>query len=121
MRVVAAQRKAWPQLAALGDPRPVPGATDVLVRMRVTNRSRLPAIPFVDGTLDAVGRSTIVYESLAQSCGALPHDYQSSDTLGPGESAVVTTCWQVARADAASLLMWYDRYAGGGRTFFALR
>jgi hypothetical protein len=121
VHVVGKTLNAWPTLRFYNASslRPGPGLTDVMVTLRAVNRGSDGAIPFVSGTLEAIGK-TNVYTPFAQSCGSIPNDYQNVNVVPPNHSVAVSVCWQVKKADGPALRMFYENYAGGERTFFGL-
>jgi hypothetical protein len=120
---VSADGHAWPvirsQSPSNGPPRA--GDTYVLVTIRATNLGKRPGIPFVDGVLEGVGRSTAPYSPFGQGCGVIPSDVSSIDVILPGKTATVHACWEVATSDARSLVMACAPYGGSGKTYFRLR
>jgi hypothetical protein len=123
VRVVSVDTKASRMLAAgtdgiRGAP---PGQTDVLVTMRATNRAKVAGIPFVDGSLGAIGAAGAPYSSLTESCGTVPSDVSTISPIPAGKSETVRTCWQVVKLDADTLVMFYEPYSGAPRMYFALR
>ncbi len=122
VRVVSVDPDAWPRIRS-GDPSnspPQAGAAYVLVTIRATNHGDSPGIPFVNGLLQASGRSRVTYNPLADGCGTIPSDVADIDAVSPGASVIEHACWEVEQADVPSLLMYYESYDGGPKTFFAL-
>jgi len=122
-RVVAVDTNAWRSLkrtSAANRPPPL-GFSDVLVAIQATNHTKSAQIPFVDGTLNAIGASGRSYSSLTLSCGAIPTDVSSISPVPARKTVVVHTCWQVADLDLKSLVMYYAPYSGGRKIYFALR
>lgn len=91
-----------------------------MVAIRAKNLGQTVGIPFVDGVLEAVGRSKMPYSPFAQGCGVIPGDVAAVDVVAPRKTVTVRACWEVDGSDTRSLLMVYDRY-GGSKTYFALR
>ena len=122
IRVLAVNTDAWPVIRSAGasNRRPFLGSTDVLVRIEAINRGRDAGIPFVSGTLNAVGRAGTPYTPFARGCGVIPRDVSTISPISPGKSAVVNVCWQVDDSDVDSLLMVYEPYQGARNVYFAL-
>jgi hypothetical protein len=123
MRVLSIDSNAWTsaRLKRSGGRPPLPGRSDVLVTMQATNRTRADGLPFIDGTLGAIGASGIAYSSITGSCGSIAGDVSSISPVPPGKTVLVYTCWQVSKLDVASLVMFYAPYEDPHRTYFALR
>ncbi len=121
-RVLAVDTNAWRSLRRANPAarRPAPGFSDVLVTIRVTNRTKTAGIPFVDGALDAVGPSRERYTSLTDSCGTIPGDVSSISPVPAGKTVTVHACWQVWTLDVRSLVMYFAPYGSGRTTYFAL-
>jgi len=122
-RVVAVDTDAWPSLkrTSPANRRPPAGASDVLVTIQATNHTKTAQIPFVNGTLNAIGASGRTYSSLTLSCGAIPTDVSSISPVPAEKTVAVHTCWQVANLDLKSLVMYYAPYSQGRKVYFALR
>lgn len=124
IRVLSVDTNAWRsplRLTRSRDRAPVRGRKDVLVTMRATNRARVQGIPFVNGTLGAIGIATDTYSSLVESCGAIAGDVSTISPVPVGKTVVVHTCWQVPDFEVKSLVMYYAPYDGSRKKYFALR
>jgi hypothetical protein len=123
VRVVSANARAWPVIRSQSRSNRPPRGGDsyVLVTIRATNLGKRPGLPFDGGVLEAVARSTAVYNPFGQGCGVIPSDVSNSDVVLPRKTTTVHACWEVATSDARSLVMVYVPYDGPGKTSFALR
>jgi len=122
VRVVSVNRNAWPRLRANASNRPPEaGTTYVTVTLRAKSRLPVASVPFVNGTLNAVGPSKLVHSSVVQSCGVISNDVANADLVSAGATVRQNACWQVSTLDAPSLVMFYDRYDGRRPIYFSLK
>jgi len=103
---------------------PAPGNQFYLVTVNVV-RTGVESKSFDGSRLKAVGPGAVGYTTFNNGCGVYPgggFNYGDSPELFTGGSAQGNICWQVASADAAGLVMYYDplvSFSDSDRVYFA--
>lgn len=98
---------------SFNDP-PVAGNQFFMVNVSVTYTGSEAGIPWMDLKFKAVGDSSVGYTEASNSCGVTPEDSMNVNDVFPGGSVSFNVCWQIASADANSLVMYIEPLLNSG-------
>jgi hypothetical protein len=90
---------------------PEAGNQYYLARVRVTYTGETRDTPGFDLYFRATGESEVEYNTADNSCGWVPDNQASASELFPGGTVDYNVCWQVASADAESLVMVVESFS----------
>jgi len=85
---------------------PDPGKQYFMVTVAITNVGPDLAIAQSQAIFGAVGASGTDYTELTGSCGVIPNVADKMRDTFPGGTVRYNLCWEIAQADAASLVMY---------------
>jgi hypothetical protein len=101
---------------------PEAGNQYYLARVRVTYTGETRDTPGFELYFQATGESGVEYTMADNSCGWVPGNQASASELFPGGTVDYNICWQIASADAESLVMLVESFSAQDPepTWFAL-
>ena len=101
---------------------PSEGHQFFMVSIEATYTGDASSTFWVDNYLNAVGASSVAYESFDSYCGSIPDSLSDKGETFPGGTITGNECWSIATADADSMVMFAEESFSFGdtRLFFSL-
>ena len=122
VKVTSPNPNAWRLIQAenqFNDP-PKAGRTFFMVRLVGTYRGSKARDILFESDFEAVGRSSVAYQTFDDSCGVIPNELPSKKVF-QGGTVAGNACWSVKKSDVGSLLMYWEDFITEKAIFWRLR
>ena len=122
LRVLGVNTNAWPVIHKTNEFNDAPKKGTVFYMVKIQLHYEGNGSTTVDdGSLEAVGKSSVAYTNFNPGCGVLPNAVQDFEgSVFHGGAVTGNICFEVKTSDVASLELFVVPFLSGSQIFFKL-